>query len=108
MEENRTDTVSRSTCRAVCAYGKGVVYFVFELSILDSARIEIQQLWLGTSLFLAIIMLLSKTRIFNSALAEKKYTTKNKLIFIVLFSVIGIWVPTGASVPLTESSIPGP
>ncbi|MBR0293446.1 MAG: histidine kinase [Acidaminococcaceae bacterium] len=63
---------------------------MFELSILDSARIEIQQLWLGTSLFLAIIMLLSKTRIFNSALAEKKYTTKNKLIFIVLFSVIGI------------------
>ena len=61
---------------------------MFELSILDSARIEIQQLWLGTSLFLAIIMLLSKTRIFNSALAEKKYTTKNKLIFIVLFSVI--------------------
>ena len=63
---------------------------MFELSILDSARIEIQQLWLGTSLFLAIIMLLSKTRIFNSALTEKKYTTKNKLIFIVLFSVIGI------------------
>ena len=63
---------------------------MLELSILDSARIEIQQLWLGTSLFLAIIMLLSKTRIFNSALAEKKYTTKNKLIFIVLFSVIGI------------------
>ncbi len=63
---------------------------MFELSILDSARIEIQQLWLGTSLFLAIIMLLSKTRFFNSALAEKEYTTKNKLIFIVLFSVIGI------------------
>ena len=63
---------------------------MFEITFLDSARVEIQQLWLGTSLFLAIIMMLGKTRFFNSALAEKKYTTKNKLIFIAIFSIIGI------------------
>ncbi|MBQ8919126.1 MAG: histidine kinase [Acidaminococcaceae bacterium] len=63
---------------------------MLELSILDSARVEIQQLWLGTSLFLVIIMLLSKMRFFNTALVEKNYTTKNKLILIAIFSVIGI------------------
>ena len=63
---------------------------MLEISILDSARIEIQQLWLGTSLFLLIIVLMSKMQVFNSALAEKNYTAKNKAIFIVIFSVIGI------------------
>ena len=63
---------------------------MLELSILDAARVEIQQLWLGTSLFLVIIMLLSKMRFFNTALVEKKYSTKNKLLLIAIFSVIGI------------------
>jgi len=63
---------------------------MFELSILESARTEIQQLWLGTSLFLAIIMMLNKTRFFNSALAEKNLTTQHKLLIISIFSVIGI------------------
>lgn len=63
---------------------------MFELSILESARVEIQQLWLGTSLFLVIIMVLSKMRFFNTALVEKNFTTKNKLIVIAIFSVIGI------------------
>ena len=63
---------------------------MLELSILDSARVEIQQLWLGTSLFLVIIMLLSKMRFFNTALVEKNYTAKYKLILIVIFSMIGI------------------
>ena len=63
---------------------------MFEFSFLESARVEIQQLWLGASLFLVIIMLLSKMQFFNIALAEKKLTKKNILILVTIFSIIGI------------------
>ncbi len=63
---------------------------MIENYFLSNLRTEIQQLWLGTSLFLTIGVLLSKTDIFNRALSEKKFSLKNKLVLIGIFSVVGI------------------
>lgn len=63
---------------------------MFENTFFFKAAVEIQQLWLGTTMFIAIIVLLSKTKIFNEALIEKQFSLNNKLFLIFVFSVLGI------------------
>jgi two-component system sensor histidine kinase LytS len=63
---------------------------MFENTFFFKAAVEIQQLWLGTTMFIAIIVLLSKTKIFNEALIEKEFSLNSKLFLILVFSVLGI------------------
>ena len=63
---------------------------MFENTFFFKAAVEIQQLWLGTTMFIAIIVLLSKTKIFNEALIEKQFSLNSKLFLILAFSVLGI------------------
>lgn len=51
---------------------------MFENTFFFKAAVEIQQLWLGTTMFVVVIVLLSKTSIFNTAVIEKQFSLNKK------------------------------
>ncbi len=58
---------------------------------LEKMAIELQQLWLGTTVFIVIILALSKTTFFGDLLVQKEFSNRQKLILIIIFSAIGIF-----------------
>ena len=63
---------------------------MFENTFFFKAAVEIQQLWLGTTMFVVVIVLLSKTSIFNTAVIEKQFSLNKKMFLILVFSTLGI------------------
>ena len=49
----------------------------------------IQYVWLGVSIFLLILLILSRTEIFRNALSQSRYTKKELFIFTAVFSILG-------------------
>ena len=49
-----------------------------------------QYVWLGISIFLLFLLLLSRTDIFRNALISQKYTKKEYFIFTSLFTILGL------------------
>lgn len=50
----------------------------------------IQYVWLGISIFLLVLLLLSRTKIFRNALSQERYTKREYIIFTVIFTILGL------------------
>lgn len=57
---------------------------------IDIAFNGVQYVWLGISIFLLFLLLLSRTDIFRNALVSQKYTKKEYFIFTSLFTILGL------------------
>lgn len=71
--------------------------------------LELEQLWLAVSLFAVIVFLLHQTKAFREALSEQELSAHGKLLFILVFSGIGIFgtclgIPFGDGVINTRAA----
>lgn len=51
---------------------------------------EVQYIWFGISIFLLILLLLNQFPTFRDTIAARRLSARHQLIFIVLFSVMGV------------------
>lgn len=56
----------------------------------DTWIIGIQHVWFGISIFLLILLLISRTEIFRGALSLKRFSNKDLFIFTLLFSIMAL------------------